>query len=523
MTNPPDPRPHDEAQHTLKPTHWIILFILLSLAAFLRLQGISRSSLWMDEIWSVEIAAAHGHAHDQLPLGVLRTDSVDLTTLAGAAPWWKVFSPANDYTYPPLFNLLLRFWIGLFGASPAAIRSLSAIFSIASLLIFFDLCRLVSSPKMALLASLLMTLAISQLDFAQEARCYAMLLFLTLCTANLLARMTIFGVARRRILFFVVMLCALFLTHYLSISVIIAFFLFTLLRTRGSARFKIVLAFLTAGGIILILWGYAFLWQIRHLPSATPNFLVDSQPERHLRDVIEYAAAIPAELMVGENAARRLPTIVNWLIALFILWLPLVRIRRRPDLIFWIIWAFGAIGWVVAMDMARQTLMVGYIRYTLLASPAIYAIIAGFGWPTRPFLRDGVAIFTIAIFAIIAVARFEQPPPPREDWQSAAAQINARATPGEPLVFFNTDPWVAPGMWYMCLRYYSLQSNHPWLLLDDRPNPQLLSQLEQHDSLWFIALDPQFTAPLVLPGWQIDSMLPPISQVGICHMVRTHS
>ncbi len=62
----------------------IILVVILIAGALLRFSNLTHSSLWMDEIWSIEIACGRGHAHDQLAEGIIRTDQIDLTTLDSA-------------------------------------------------------------------------------------------------------------------------------------------------------------------------------------------------------------------------------------------------------------------------------------------------------------------------------------------------------------------------------------------------------------------------------------------------------
>jgi hypothetical protein len=117
--------------------------------------------------------------------------------------------------------------------------------------------------------------------------------------------------------------------------------------------------------------------------------------------------------------------------------------------------------------------------------------------------------------------RLAHAPVPKEDWRNAAAELQNAAAPDEPVVFYSNDPWVAPGMWYMCLHYYSPQWRQPWMLLDQSPSASSLAQLSTSHSLWMVATEAPVTGPLILPGWRVDYSLTPIGRVGICHMTRT--
>ena len=116
--------------------HWAILCAVLAAAALLRFYQIGGPSLWKDEIWSVEMAMGRGSVHDQLPPNVIRTDQPDLTGLAAAAPWWSICTHLGGVTHPPLYFVVLRGWMDLFGTGALATRSLSAIFSLAAILVF---------------------------------------------------------------------------------------------------------------------------------------------------------------------------------------------------------------------------------------------------------------------------------------------------------------------------------------------------------------------------------------------------
>ncbi len=123
----------------------MVLVALMLIAAVMRLRGLTASNLWLDEANSWQVASA---SWPGLIANVMR-------------------SPVG-----PLYFVLLKAWIVLFGDSVHALRSLSLLASIALIPVVFAIgVRLLSRP-VALLASCLVALSPLELYFAQEARMY---------------------------------------------------------------------------------------------------------------------------------------------------------------------------------------------------------------------------------------------------------------------------------------------------------------------------------------------------------------
>ncbi len=131
----------------------LLLTILLIIGVGLRFYSINTQSIWLDEGFSVYFAK-------QSVVGILNI---------------------NDPT-PPLYNLLLHFWMNFFGDSETAIRSLSLIFGLLCIIISYNVAKLLVGQKAALLTALLTTFMPLQIYFSQEARPYILFWFLSLCS-----------------------------------------------------------------------------------------------------------------------------------------------------------------------------------------------------------------------------------------------------------------------------------------------------------------------------------------------------
>lgn len=91
---------------------------------------------------------------------------------------------ANLRTSPgsPLYFVLLKLWVLLFGESERALRSLSLVVSLALIPVTYTLGARTISRRAGLLGTLLLACAPMQIYYAQEARVYMLVTFLTTCT-----------------------------------------------------------------------------------------------------------------------------------------------------------------------------------------------------------------------------------------------------------------------------------------------------------------------------------------------------
>jgi hypothetical protein len=121
-----------------------IVFIF-GILFFLRLYRLSFQDFWYDEVWTVWYAKT---------------------------PWFS--------WSPPFYWIFLHFWIKLFGISEFSLRFPSSIFSFLSCILLFLLGEKLFNKKIAFVAVLFMGLSPFQVWYAQEARSYTILLFLSL-------------------------------------------------------------------------------------------------------------------------------------------------------------------------------------------------------------------------------------------------------------------------------------------------------------------------------------------------------
>lgn len=129
-----------------RPLAAAVLAVTL-IALLLRLHGLTATSLWVDEGYTLEVVLA--------PAGMF---------------WQRVLAD----THPPLQYLLLRGWVQLFGSGEFALRSLGVVFGTLTVPVLFLIGRALAGPAVGLLAAALLALSSLHIQYSTEVRLYAL-------------------------------------------------------------------------------------------------------------------------------------------------------------------------------------------------------------------------------------------------------------------------------------------------------------------------------------------------------------
>lgn len=131
----------------LKTTKYLFL-IFLGIAIFLRIINIISEQLWVDEAGSIYYAKA---------------------------PFNKFWTIIINDIHPPLYYIILKGWIFLFGYSVFSCRLLSAIFSILTLPFLFLIGKDVKNEKLGLIIIFLYSISPLSIFYANEVRSYSLI------------------------------------------------------------------------------------------------------------------------------------------------------------------------------------------------------------------------------------------------------------------------------------------------------------------------------------------------------------
>jgi len=212
----------------------------------------TRSELWLDEALTVNIA--------HLPLSQLH-------------------QALKEDGAPPLYYVLLHFWMEIFGTSNFAVRSLSGVLSVLTLPVAWVAGRRFGGRSAAWAVTLLLATSPFAIYYGTEARMYALVMFLTACGFVALDR-ALRDPKPGNLVAVAVVTAALLYSQYWSLYLIAVLGIYLIAKslvTRVGWRAKSwwALGAVAVGCLAFAPWWPTFVYQSRHTgtPWAVPaNF-----------------------------------------------------------------------------------------------------------------------------------------------------------------------------------------------------------------------------------------------------------
>ncbi len=387
---------------------WVGLVIILLLGASARFYQLGEKSLWSDEIATIATSMGNSIDPEAFALRGERFDppspvpaSVYLakaTQSHGAGNWGQTAQVLKANVHPPLFFMLMNGWIHQVGLDPGTLRIPAALFGLLSVGMMFGLALKLADwdplvfqgarrEGFALLASAMMALSAYQVDHAQDARQYTLLIVLALSACWLAVSL----VQRQGQSVWRWVLLALLLATGLYTQYFFGLFcalIVWLLLVFGGWQKRIWLGTVACGGLVLLLllpWLPVFREQLVFLKLAghyTAGLWNPVQlPEKLWR--------IFCEFFLPENKAGKLVPLL-----IFLAWgagfgrhraqqklSEAVTGERKatvlsPVLMLILLWLLVLVGGQIGLDLLKDSHTATIRRYLLLASPAVYLLMA---------------------------------------------------------------------------------------------------------------------------------------------------
>jgi hypothetical protein len=327
-----------------------------------------------------------------------------------------------------------------------------------------------------------MALAGPQIDYAQEAKHYALLSAWALLACFFMVQIEKLGPGRRAIGLFLAMLAALF-THYYFIAPLAALFAYAILRLRDRARRQSLTALIAATALFAIAWGPAIVHQRSHA-NQDMGYLRDTAPGGPLPRGLARAAAVPVLLLDEPPAEHRTSAVIG---GVMIYAAAVMTLRRRPDVLLWAIWLPVVVCLPLAIDLTRNTWGLAMVRYTLVAGPAVYCLLAIIGWAWAPrsrWVRHAVPL-AVALSCVAAMPHVYAPS--KADWRTLGRQLAARAGPDDAVVYAcEGDPVFLPTVYFLCTSHYANPTRATVFLLDRPANAELRAKLGRYRHVWLV-------------------------------------
>jgi 4-amino-4-deoxy-L-arabinose transferase-like glycosyltransferase len=425
---------------------------------------------------------------------VIRTPP-DLSSVRNENSWLDAWRSPDSH--PPLYAMLLRAWRQIVGEGDAPTRGLSVLASLAAIVFLFDIGRVLGDERTALWACAMMAAAQPEIQYAQEARGYALWTALALAAGAAAARLAVRGPGWRRAAALAGCLAAMMLTHFLAIGTALALVIWCAIYLRGrSLRQAAVIGLLAA--CLLCLIGIQLARQDHGTQHNTDWLRQDSQG--HIVATIRRAALLPAQFL-----ADPAPT-VQWAAAgaavVYLLpWLLGGRLN-----IFCGLWLAGGVGFVFALDLIAGTAALKFIRFTLVAAPAVYLLIAAL--PVRGKLRTLLPLSAVICALLALPGDYETTW--KGQWRQLGGDVRLLARPGDIVVFASLpDLFLAdPLKMYEGVDYYAHPIPCPVLLLNQKADGALQARLRQAARVWVVFPDGAGSLNDYLPGWRFSAAAP---------------
>jgi mannosyltransferase len=427
---PRQPQTEPRAPGTELSGRWMTVVAVgfgLVVLAGLVLRFWTRSALWLDEALTVNIARLPVH---DIPAALKRDGA------------------------PPLYYLLLHFWIRAFGTSDVAVRSLSGVLSIATLPVAFVAARRYAGRHAAWIVTALLVSSPFAIYYATESRMYALVMFLTACGVVALDR----ALTRPRpgnLVAVAVVTAALLYSQYWSLYLVASLVVWlALLIWRGRlawrANARWVMGALVVGIVAFVPWLPTFVYQSRH--TGTP-WAAPSNFSAIINAVTGFADNQATLSSAGSNQGRLLALFYFLLVFLALFGVARDRLHIELDLrtrkhgrgmafVVFVTLAVAITGGIVTSSaFSPRYASVIYVPLLLLV---------GLGTLTLLDARIRTVVVTVAVVAGLALG-VENIWTQRTQATPVAAVLAAHARPGDVVAFCPdqlgpaVDRLVAPG------------------------------------------------------------------------------
>lgn len=174
----------------------LVTIILLIIGIFLRFTNLDKKVFWADETFTH--LRIYGHTKSELKEEVFKNQILNsqdllskyqLPVLGKSYPDILRGLALEDPKHPPLYFIITRFWVDIFGNTVASTRSLSAVISLFVFPCLYWLClELFQSSSVGLVALATISVSPFHILYAQEARMYSLYTFVILLSSVTLLR-----------------------------------------------------------------------------------------------------------------------------------------------------------------------------------------------------------------------------------------------------------------------------------------------------------------------------------------------
>jgi mannosyltransferase len=378
---------------------WTWLALITLIAAHLRLRFLAAKSFWLDEGVSAEIARLRWSQFFQVL-------------------WHREANMA-------LYYVLLHFWMKL-GSGEAFVRGLSVLFAVATIPAIYALGRRLFGSAAGLIAAWLLAMNAYHVSYSQEARSYALVIFLVTLSTWFLVRNLQEPASARWFIYALISALAVY-AHFFAALVIIAQAA-SLAWLRGTN-------FAWRDYARSLRWIVYMIAPLAFVAARIGGAPVDWIPHTSARIVFGFFSELSGS---GGNWLFALDAVAVALAA-FGVWRASRARDRATSAAAWpyvlvFAWLFVPVVITVAASLFRPFFVA---RYLIICLPALMLLVAAGIARVRPKALAWLFAAAISILSLAATRQYlhHDSAMYREDWRSASAYILDHAQPADGIFF----------------------------------------------------------------------------------------
>lgn len=392
----------------------LLILAILFIGLFLRVYNLGNESIWLDEGFSIRVA------------------NLNLSHIIS-------FHDNN----PPLYHIILHWWINLFGDSEFSVRFPSVIFGSLAIFMMYMVGNQIFDKDVGILSSLLLGLSVYHIGYSQEARTYSLSVLLTLFSMYFFIKLLKKG-EQKNLVGYILSSILLMYSHIYGLFIIIsqnvyliALFLLSKEAYKPSLKrwilIQVILIFLFAPWATTILISQMSNTQsISHIPipskmSIIGSFITYSGSQLLLLPflILSSYAIIVYEKTNGNFDWRNVFKSLEgycWKI----------RLLNTGEIYLLLVWLLTPI--ILPFIISKFSTPIYSTRYTIVASLAFYLLVAKGIRNIRNNHVTSIIISVIIAFSLVGVWEYYTKIN-KQQWRDVANYIDTNATNADLLLF----------------------------------------------------------------------------------------
>jgi mannosyltransferase len=444
----------------------ILLPAILLLGLFFRLYKLGGESLWLDEALSIK------YAHLNLSQIIIQQRET-----------------------PPLYYIVLHWWIHFFGISEFSLRFPSAMFGCLSVFMMYKTGKELFDGNTGKVSALLIAFSVFHVQYSQEARTYSLSVCLTLLSMYFFIKLL--DKMNYRILFgYMLSSILLIYSHVYGLFIIIAQNIYYIVlslstRERGKPNVKEWVAIQCLLMFFFSPWIYIFLLKVYsiqkygywietpHISTIISSFMSYSSGSILL--LLLFLVLAIFSLLSHEDLGGSMDSRGSLTFLKSYQWkLRLTNVDKMYLLLIWLITPI-----VLPFIISRFSQPIYQNKYTIIASSAFFLLVArGVNNVRTKYVRSSI-IGIVIILSLIHIRAYYSNIN-KEQWREAAEYIDTNARKGD-VVLFNAPNCIEP------FNYYSrsgsiMKEGFPekGRKVDEENITKLSETVRHHDRIWVV-------------------------------------